>query len=181
MRLPILSAEQSIGPPLGIYRFPKIHQDSGSGNIPQIDPHLTDDRRYLLAACARSHADVGKEVYPPEHCFLKLIDPSSATALDSLSFSHNQDAASPDYRPEHPANRCETVDYINWEQWQELRQFYQDNCAPEQFEMNSHNCCSCVQNSVESVLGVNIPSNITQANDGLGTVTRSNNPSVNYV
>lgn len=176
MRLPILSAEKSIGPPLGIYRSPKIHQDSGSGNSSPIETQATDDRTYLLAACARSHADVGKAVDPPEHCFLKLIEPSSATALDSLSFSYNQDAASPDYRPEHPANRCETVDYINWGQWQELRQFYQDYCAPEQFDMNSHNCCSCVQNSVESVLGIDIPKTITQANGGLGTVSRSLNP-----
>ncbi len=181
MRLPTLSAEKSIGPPIGIYCSPKIHQDSSWGNNPRINPQSTDDRRYLLAACARSHADVGKEVYPPEHCFLKLIDPSSSTALDSLSFSYNQVVASPDNRPDDPANRCETVDVINWGQWQQLRQFYQDYCAPEQFDMKSHNCCSCVQNSVESVLGLNIPTNITQANGGLGTVPRSNNPSVSYV
>ena len=181
MRLPILSAEQSIGPPIGVYCSYRMDQNSGLGNISRIDSQSTDDRRYLLAACARSHADVGKEVYPPEHCFLKLIDPSSDTALDSLSFSYNQAAASPDYRPDDPANRCETVDSINWSQWQQLRQFYQNYCAPEQFDMNSHNCCSCVQNSVESVLGVKIPNNITQANGGLGTVPRSNNPSMTYV
>ena len=117
---------------------------------------------------------MGKEVDPPEHCFLRLIEPNSDTTVDSLSFSYNQVAASPDYRPNDPANRCETVDYINWGQWQQLKQFYQDNCAPEQFEMNSHNCCSCVQNSLESVLGVGIPKTITQANEGLGTVSRTN-------
>lgn len=172
MRLPILSAEKSIGPPIGIYVSPRTDQDSSSENTLRIETQSTDDRTYLLTACARSHADVGKEVYPPEHCFLRLIEPNSNTAVDSLSFSYNQVAASPDYRPNDPANRCEKVDYINWEQWQQLKQFYQDNCAPEQFEMKSHNCCSCVQNSLESVLRVGIPNNITQANDGLGTVSR---------
>lgn len=171
MRLPILSAEQSIGAPLGIYFSPRVAQNSSLGSTSRIDGQATDNRIYILAACARSHADVGKEVYPPEHCFLKLIEPNSDTTIDSLSFSYNQVAASPDYRPDDTANRCETVNLINWGQWQQLGQFYQDYCTPEQFEMNSHNCCSCVQNSVESVLGVSIPKTITQANYGLGTVS----------
>ncbi|MEM9216696.1 MAG: hypothetical protein AAGD25_20395 [Cyanobacteria bacterium P01_F01_bin.150] len=175
MSIPTLNAVRSLGPPVGVYRSFKRysemerHRSTHISTQFNVDGISNNDADYWLAACARSHIDTGKDVYPPEHCFLKLVDRSSSTAIDSLSFSHNQVAASPDYKPDHPANRCQMVQSITWEKWQQLRNYFQRNCAPEQFDMDTHNCCSCTKDAVESVIGVSVPSNITEANDGLGT------------
>ena len=124
------------------------------------------DDRHVLAACTRFHSFTGIPEFPPEHCFLKLLDRDSLQTIDSLSFSYNQAPASPDAKPDHPTNRCQFVDYIDRGTWQRLRDYYQTHGAPETFSKTTNNCCTCAKNAITTTLGVTIPKNILLANGG---------------
>ena len=125
--------------------------------------------RYVLAACTRFHSFYGKPEFPPEHCFLKLVDRTSLDTVDSLSFSYNQEAASEDAKPDHPSNRCQFVEYIDWGQWQRLRDHYGQKCKPEEFSKTENNCCTCAKDALQEI-GAAAPKNIIKANSGIGTI-----------
>ncbi|NER35335.1 MAG: hypothetical protein F6J93_15240 [Oscillatoria sp. SIO1A7] len=125
--------------------------------------------RYVLAACTRFHSFYGKPEFPPEHGFLKLVDKTSLDTVDSLSFSYNQEPASKDAKPDHPSNRCQFVEYIDWGQWQRLRNHYRHKCKPEEFSKTKNNCCTCAKDALQAI-GAAAPKNLIEANAGIGTI-----------
>ena len=172
MNLPKLTAEQSLGPAYGSYvtHYPWIekrfeNRQSADSNIKlQVEDNTP---RYILAACTRSVNFYGSSGMPTEHCYLRLRDSSQKT-VDSLSFSPGIEAASSDFKPDHFSAKCQIVDYVTLNQWQQFKQYYRGKCSPEQYSLAENNCCTCVKNSVESILRRDVPRHIEAANNGLG-------------
>lgn len=170
--LPPLTAEQSLG--LSIFTYRKL---AISHEVREVNPFSVslahrdlEPGKYQLAACTRTVHFGHKPGMPTKHCYLRLRDNQQRTR-DSLSFSKGFPAASSDTKPDCSSAQCQTIDIITAAQWQQFRAYFQEHGDPKDFSLRQYNCCSCVKNSVESILKKQIPDHIATANTALGIPT----------
>ena len=172
LRLPMLTAEQSLGLQLGTYVGLAKARENRSLNLfsASRDRGELEPGRYQMAACTRSVRFGHKPGMPTKHCYLRLRDLRQRTR-DSLSFSFGLPAASSDPRPDCTSAQCQTIEYVSLEEWQKLKDYYRESCDPKDFSLRQFNCCSCAKEAIGKILNKDIPEHIKTANSALGIPT----------